>query len=312
MRLSYDASNYQAFTVDSTGAMTIAQDGGAATLALTNGNVGIGTTAPEYKFDVNGISAANYFVDNNNPAYGIDPAGTTNFGGYSLKISGGALLAFDSGNVGIGTTGPTGKLDITDTSNTVASLFLKNNTATTIGNGANTLGVLDLQSTSLTTGNFFNLETNALTTGKAANLTSTSNTYSTGSLFNTALTQTAAAGTAVSGNIASISFNPTYSTAITTPAITGNVLNISRSSTTNADFASTLTLSGALASFSDTATQTQGTLTSSADVVKIAQNYSANSGSALNITTSGGTGAFALRVNDNGTFTDSTPSSLIL
>jgi uncharacterized coiled-coil protein SlyX len=135
-------------------------------------------------------------------------------------------------------------------------------------------------------------------------LNSTSNAYTTGKLLNVDLTQAAATGTSVSGNISSISFNPTYSTAITTPAITGNVLNVARNVITNADFASTLTLSGALASFSDSATQTQGTLTSTADVVQISQNYSGNTGAALNITS---TGSFALRVNDNGTFTDSTP-----
>jgi hypothetical protein len=53
-----------------------------------------------------------YFVDISNTAYGLDPAGTTNFGGYSLKVTGGALLAADSGNVGIGNQTPVGKLDV--------------------------------------------------------------------------------------------------------------------------------------------------------------------------------------------------------
>ena len=76
------------------------------------GNVGIGTTAPAYKLDVSGTVGANYFVDNNNANYGLDPAGTGNFGGYSLKTSGGALLAYDTGKVGIGNQTPVGKLDV--------------------------------------------------------------------------------------------------------------------------------------------------------------------------------------------------------
>ncbi|MFS8158633.1 MAG: hypothetical protein ACMG6E_00200, partial [Candidatus Roizmanbacteria bacterium] len=37
--------------------------------------------------------------------------GTSNFGGYSLKVTGGSLLAYNSGSVGIGTAGPDAKLD---------------------------------------------------------------------------------------------------------------------------------------------------------------------------------------------------------
>ncbi|MFZ6034531.1 MAG: phage integrase SAM-like domain-containing protein, partial [Patescibacteria group bacterium] len=76
------------------------------------GNVGMGNVSPSYKLDVSGVVGANYYVDNDNPNYGIDPAGTTNFGGYSLKVTGGALLAYDSGKVGVGNQTPTGKLDV--------------------------------------------------------------------------------------------------------------------------------------------------------------------------------------------------------
>jgi hypothetical protein len=150
------------------------------------------------------------------------------------------------GNVGIGTTVPAGKLDIADTSNTAAALSLTNNTATTIGNGANTLGVLDLQSTSLSTGNFLNIELNALTSGKGLNLTSTStgltgdlanitasgsNAAVTGSVLKVGLTGASATGTALnltsagaSGYVLRANDDGTYTD--TTPFVvdyTGNV-----------------------------------------------------------------------------------------
>ncbi|MBI2008127.1 hypothetical protein HYS82_00535, partial [Candidatus Amesbacteria bacterium] len=157
---------------------------------------------------------------------------------------------------------------------------------------------------SATTGVSLDMDANSLTTGTGLDLSSTANGYTTGKILNVDLTQSAATGTSVSGNISAINFAPTYSTAVTTPAVSGNTLSVTRTATTNSLFASTLTVSGALASFSDSATQTTGTLTSTADVVRIAQNYTSNSGSALNLT-SAGTG-LAMRVNDDGTFTDTT------
>ncbi|MEM4322194.1 MAG: hypothetical protein QW308_03835 [Candidatus Woesearchaeota archaeon] len=77
-----------------------------------SGNVGIGNASPSYKLDVSGTIRGDYFIDSSNVNYGIDPAGTSNFGGYSLKITGGAVLAADSGNVGIGTNNPNVKLDV--------------------------------------------------------------------------------------------------------------------------------------------------------------------------------------------------------
>ena len=50
LKLGYDASKYNDFTVQSNGDLQIATNGGAATLALTaSGRVGIGTTGPEFK-----------------------------------------------------------------------------------------------------------------------------------------------------------------------------------------------------------------------------------------------------------------------
>ena len=107
----------------------------------------------------------------------ISGAGTTNTG---LNI---AAVSGATNNYAIKTA--QGSVDITDNSNTVASLALTNNTATTIGAGVNTLGVIDVSSTSLTTGNLVNLETTTtLSTGKMLNISSTSTALTTGNLVN--------------------------------------------------------------------------------------------------------------------------------
>ncbi len=64
------------------------------------GNVGIGTTSPTQKLDVNGTINANNYLVNGQPMVN----------GLWNDISGNA--SFSSGNVGIGTSSPTAKLDI--------------------------------------------------------------------------------------------------------------------------------------------------------------------------------------------------------
>ena len=246
------------------------------------GNVGIGTTTPGYKLDVNGdirlpITSDLYvgatglndnaglnsgaalvglydnsmnYVAANTTVQGamkeLDTAinnlysGTSGLwrdaGAYIYPFNQTTFAISDAGNVGIGATSPQGMLDITDSTNT-PSLYLVNNTATTLGVGANTSGVLDLQSTSLTTGNFLNIETNVLTSGKGLNLTSTA--------------------TALTGDLANITASGSNA------AVTGSVLKVG--------------LTGAAAT-----------------------------GTALNVTSAGASG-YALRVSDDGTYTDTTP-----
>ncbi len=125
----------------------LAQDNASFFWDDTNNKLGLGDTTPDAKLEISGaatgkaltilnetgdqdIIAASasgttrfrvgndgtvyggYFADISNSAYGIDPAGTSNFGGYSLKVTGGALLAVDTGNVGIGDSTPDAKLNI--------------------------------------------------------------------------------------------------------------------------------------------------------------------------------------------------------
>ena len=51
-KIAYDGSNYETFSVLSNGNLNIARNGAAATLALTDVGVGIGTTGPTYRLDI--------------------------------------------------------------------------------------------------------------------------------------------------------------------------------------------------------------------------------------------------------------------
>ena len=246
----------------------------ATSVVVTDtGRLGVGTTAPGYDLEVNGTARidGNFTIGDasadtltiNAAALSSVSASTwdlVNSSAIALNIESG-LMDFDTTNsrIGIGTTAPAGKLDVTDTSNTAASLSLTNNTAATIGAGANTLGVLDLQSTSLTTGNFLNIETNGLTSGKGINLTSTSTGLTTGSMLS--VTASGNPGATWTGNLGLFEYITS-----TDADIDGSALKVG--------------FTGA----------------------------GAGDGTALNVTTAQtGTNALALRVNDDGTYTDSTP-----
>lgn len=66
----------------------------------SNGNVGIGTTAPNYKLDVNGIINATAIYQNGSPFSS------------SQWTSGAGNISYNSGNVGIGVAAPAAKLDV--------------------------------------------------------------------------------------------------------------------------------------------------------------------------------------------------------
>lgn len=110
-----------------------------------------------------------------------------------------------------------GSFSITDDDN-ATSFSLTNNTATTVGAGVNTDGLMDISSTTLTTGNLVNLETTtALTSGRMLNITSTSTALTSGNLIR--LDWTPGSATTATGDLFSLNIGTNGTT-------TGSLFNI--------------------------------------------------------------------------------------
>ncbi|MFH0846183.1 MAG: tail fiber domain-containing protein [Patescibacteria group bacterium] len=92
-----------------------------------NGNVGIGTDSPTQKLDVVGNINATILYDRDDTSYYVDPASTSKFnainlggvsrttwpaGSTSQWTTNGSSIYYNSGNVGVGTSAPTQKIDV--------------------------------------------------------------------------------------------------------------------------------------------------------------------------------------------------------
>jgi len=91
----------------------ISNAGGGTLMTLQNGgNVGIGTTGPAYKLDVNGqVNATGYCIS------GANCITSWPSGGTSQWTTSGSTIYYNGGNVGIGTTGPSSQFNINSLTN---------------------------------------------------------------------------------------------------------------------------------------------------------------------------------------------------
>ncbi len=109
------------------GNRTVCDSSGNCGVSGATGYVSLQSTTPGTQqsghINISGTLIAGLLADASNQNYGIDPAGTGSFGGYSLKVTGSSLLAVDSGNVGIGTTTTAYKLDVRGGTGTTIAYF---------------------------------------------------------------------------------------------------------------------------------------------------------------------------------------------
>ena len=131
---SHDALNDGLWFYDATG-------GGYRMLITPSGNVGIGTTSPAQKLDVDGNIVAARFIQDTNAGNDFYAAGFTrssssltspdiyDLNGHGLVLGGtsneSTLVLKSGGNVGIGTTSPSKKLDVDGEAIIDSTLFLR-------------------------------------------------------------------------------------------------------------------------------------------------------------------------------------------
>ena len=236
---------------------------------LGNGNIGFGTSTPSNTVDIAGT---------------LRLSGTTS--GY-LSIRAPAAVTTSTAFTLPGGDGTNGQVLTTNGSGALSW--------TTAGSGSVFSGLTAATATNSINNSAYAQTWNwdGLTT--QTGLLLSSNSLSGGAVFQVTnnSTSTEAGNTVIFNKTGAYTTNLTYS---------GNLLRMVRGP--SASGGTTLTVTGAALSVNDDCTGA-GTCNSSADAAEIIQTYANNTGSALNITTAG-TG-FALRVNDNGTLTDTSP-----
>ncbi|MBL1214650.1 MAG: hypothetical protein HND52_14950 [Ignavibacteriae bacterium] len=121
--ISHSGSGWYRFIINGSNnhALSLGSNGVSDRMVLdTDGNVGIGTTAPSRKLSVNGIIGVQYNATNErfyvNPTFaGVDVAVLDATGGVDFRVdtrTGQEKMFYDGGNVGIGTTSPSEKLEV--------------------------------------------------------------------------------------------------------------------------------------------------------------------------------------------------------
>lgn len=96
--------------------------GEAMVINSTNGNVGIGTTSPLSKLHLNNSGPVSIFISDGTETWQIDN-GVESAGIFSITENGASrrlVIQNNTGNVGIGTTNPTHKLNVAGTFNTTS------------------------------------------------------------------------------------------------------------------------------------------------------------------------------------------------
>jgi hypothetical protein len=284
---------------------------------LNNGNVGVGTSTPSERFTVAGntlVTGTTTLATTTISTLNLSTALTALNGGTGLStITENQLLIGGAGNtwtqvatsslgLGDGTF-----LGLSDTPNsyTANRLLFTNSGATGLTDSANLtfdgstlnvtggLGVIESGTSSLSA-----LQVLTILTAPSASSSGSLN-YISHSLI------PAFTGLTSAEDVFKIIENSTISAGGSISATrSGRVLDISRSLT--AGSSDSVLVTGSVGTIADSCTNGSGTCTSSANVLEILQSATMNTGSALNITTASTNGGLALRVNDDGTLTDTT------